>query len=638
MIWSHIGPWTWWRIVRCGRRYQTGENHGTPFQISTRASERPIRPASSDTGGAREHGVAAPPADDVVAVAAGRRRQPDGGRRAVDDLQPGRRPAPHELVGVHLGPAGVGIVEVAPGQHVDPAHPGAHDLADQPLDLDVGPIGQLRPPGRVEWIRGGHRRDCSGRPRTIGGSWNSRPREVSPEVKPRRTVPVTDPSCAAAAGFPTHRFTGSIPWRRCEGRRQGPADCLCQPATRWYRRRSVRRTAIPRRVVPPPWPSPRSSRTPMRPSPARPGGRRPIPGGGPCSGERWPTPCPEPLSWPAPARPACARSPDPRPARARSSTSSPRGTALWYFEVVRHGYPRHVPANVTYFDPEARTAFFPALPAAGAGGRPGAARRRRVRRLAVNLVLGAVVVLLAGLIARRLYGERVAAPGHGPHGRLPRQLRAVVRLQRGADAGARRRLPAAAARRALAAGRPGRRARHRQPTQRRRHLRRLCAWRPSIAIARRRDWRALLAPVLAPLGWIAFQLFLAHQHRRARRVVPRPGRGVGARGRASAAPPCGDIGNAVATRSARPPTSSRCCASSPCSSACGPSGSAAPAAGHRLHPGDPRPDAAPVDGHRSPPLPVHRVPAADRRGRRLARRRRPGVGPPVAAAGPGWWP
>ena len=47
MIWFHIGPWTWWTIVSRGRRYHTGENHGTPFQISTSASERPIRPSSS---------------------------------------------------------------------------------------------------------------------------------------------------------------------------------------------------------------------------------------------------------------------------------------------------------------------------------------------------------------------------------------------------------------------------------------------------------------------------------------------------------------------------------------------------------------------------------------------------------------
>ena len=32
-----------------GRRYQTGENHGTPFHTSTRPSERPMRPVSSDT-------------------------------------------------------------------------------------------------------------------------------------------------------------------------------------------------------------------------------------------------------------------------------------------------------------------------------------------------------------------------------------------------------------------------------------------------------------------------------------------------------------------------------------------------------------------------------------------------------------
>ena len=30
-----------------GRRYHTGENHGTPFHTSMRASERPIRPTNS---------------------------------------------------------------------------------------------------------------------------------------------------------------------------------------------------------------------------------------------------------------------------------------------------------------------------------------------------------------------------------------------------------------------------------------------------------------------------------------------------------------------------------------------------------------------------------------------------------------
>lgn len=48
MTWSHIGPCTWWKIEIRGRRLQIGENHGTPFQISTRASYEPIRRVNSE--------------------------------------------------------------------------------------------------------------------------------------------------------------------------------------------------------------------------------------------------------------------------------------------------------------------------------------------------------------------------------------------------------------------------------------------------------------------------------------------------------------------------------------------------------------------------------------------------------------
>ena len=34
----------------------------------------------------------------------------------------------------------------------------------------------------------------------------------------------------------------------------------------------------------------------------------------------------------------------------------------WYYEIVRHGYPRHVPPNVTFAILEARAAFFPLYP------------------------------------------------------------------------------------------------------------------------------------------------------------------------------------------------------------------------------------------------------------------------------------
>ena len=43
-----MGPWMWCRIVRWGRRYQTGENHGTPFHTSISPSEGPMRPVNSD--------------------------------------------------------------------------------------------------------------------------------------------------------------------------------------------------------------------------------------------------------------------------------------------------------------------------------------------------------------------------------------------------------------------------------------------------------------------------------------------------------------------------------------------------------------------------------------------------------------
>ena len=63
MIWSHIGPWTWWRIVMWGRRYHTGENHGTPFQTSIERVGAAHPPGQLGHHRAREHRVAAAPPD-----------------------------------------------------------------------------------------------------------------------------------------------------------------------------------------------------------------------------------------------------------------------------------------------------------------------------------------------------------------------------------------------------------------------------------------------------------------------------------------------------------------------------------------------------------------------------------------------
>ena len=81
----------------------------------------------------------------------------------------------------------------------------------------------------------------------------------------------------------------------------------------------------------------------------------------------------------------------------------------WYLELIRRGYPDSIPADITYEQLEARAAFFPVYPwtvravdTVLPGGDTFAA-------LFVNFVLGAVAVVLVGLLARRLYSVSVAA-------------------------------------------------------------------------------------------------------------------------------------------------------------------------------------------------------------------------------------
>jgi hypothetical protein len=80
---------------------------------------------------------------------------------------------------------------------------------------------------------------------------------------------------------------------------------------------------------------------------------------------------------------------------------------LWYMELVRNGYPSVIPPDVTYHVPEARAAFFPMFPLLGRvfdtvlpGGDSFAV-------LTMNAILGLIAVVLIALIAQRLYGERV---------------------------------------------------------------------------------------------------------------------------------------------------------------------------------------------------------------------------------------
>ncbi len=159
---------------------------------------------------------------------------------------------------------------------------------------------------------------------------------------------------------------------------------------------------------------------------------------------------------------------------------------LWYLEIVRSGYPRSIPPDITYFQLEARAAFFPLYPLL-------------VRAFDRILPGGDTLAALAvndGAGPRRRHPRRRARPtpvrqrrrraGDGAVRRVPRLVRALLRLRRGAADRARRGLPVVPARRAVAAGR-----RHRRPgdgdqTQRRRPHRRLRRRRrssPSAAAA-----------------------------------------------------------------------------------------------------------------------------------------------------------
>ena len=180
---------------------------------------------------------------------------------------------------------------------------------------------------------------------------------------------------------------------------------------------------------------------------------------------------------------------------------------LWYLEIVRNGYPTEIPPDITYEQVEARAAFFPLYPWTVRvfdwvlpGGETFAA-------LSLNLLLGAVSVVLVGVLARRLYGVDAAARAMTLYAVFPGSailsfayseallivLAAACLLllqdQRWLLAG----IVAALA----TATRPNGVA-----------IVAACLVASAIAIHRRRDWWSLVAVVLAPLGFIGFQWYV----------------------------------------------------------------------------------------------------------------------------------
>jgi len=180
----------------------------------------------------------------------------------------------------------------------------------------------------------------------------------------------------------------------------------------------------------------------------------------------------------------------------------------WYMEIIRGGYPRSIPPDVTYFQLEARAAFFPLYPMTARaldwilpGGDTFAA-------LFLNLVLSIAAVLLIGVLARRLYGTDVAEramvlfavfPGSFVLSFAYAEAMLIVLAclcfwflleERWLFAGVVATLASATRPNGLA-------------------LFAACAVAALLAIRRRGDWTSLIAPLLAPIGFIAFQVFLA---------------------------------------------------------------------------------------------------------------------------------
>ena len=179
----------------------------------------------------------------------------------------------------------------------------------------------------------------------------------------------------------------------------------------------------------------------------------------------------------------------------------------WYLDVVREGYPHHIIPNVTYFVSDARAAFFPLYPRLVhyldmviPGGPVSVA-------LLLNLVLGGIFILLVGYLCRTMFDDRTAEkamilaaifPGSFVLSFAYSEALMLTLVALCFIALNKRAWVWAGVIAALAtACRPNGIA-----------LVAACGVAALLAIHERREWKALIAPALSPLGFIGFMLFL----------------------------------------------------------------------------------------------------------------------------------
>jgi hypothetical protein len=199
--------------------------------------------------------------------------------------------------------------------------------------------------------------------------------------------------------------------------------------------------------------------------------------------------------------------PRPRNAVGRITEVLTSWDGKWYFALIRDSYPSHIPPHITWDENQARTAFFPIFPdlvrafdRVLPGGDVFAA-------LVLNFLLGAIAVYLVGLLTRTVFDDRVAYramllmaffPGsfvlsfaYSEATLLAFAAGCLLCLQH------RKWLLAGTLAALGAATRPNGIA-----------LIAACGVAAFIAIRQRREWRSLLALLIAPSGFIGFHLFL----------------------------------------------------------------------------------------------------------------------------------
>lgn len=183
---------------------------------------------------------------------------------------------------------------------------------------------------------------------------------------------------------------------------------------------------------------------------------------------------------------------------------------LWYMDIVRNGYPKSVPPDVTYHIDEARAAFFPLFPLLGRLADRVLPGGDSLAVLTMNMTLGLIAVVLIAMIAHHLYGDRVARttatlvavfPGSFVLSFAYSEALMVVLAAACMLLLLHHEWTAAGVFAALAtATRPNGVA-----------LVLACGVASYFAIRDRRDWNSLSAVALAPVGFITFQVWLG-QH------------------------------------------------------------------------------------------------------------------------------